>query len=166
MIFNYFYCMREIMSKIGIGTVWHQNLIKPSQKTNVTVLISYWRDFFSAKLFLWFSCTSFSQRWMNVFSIFQRIVKLKVSIRDGRSVFGESDIRYTGKNRLTLKLSVSQSLDMIRLWFFYHSAKNYWGNILGSNFVIWPQKVKLQKWPVWGHITLHMKGNSTKILKI
>ena len=45
------------------------------------------------------------------------------------------DIRFTGKNRSNLKLSVSRSLVMIWVWFFYHSASNFlwnffWGQIL------------------------------------
>ena len=36
----------------------------------------------------------------------------------------------------------------------------------GSNFVIWPQKFKFQKWSLWGHMTSHIKGNFMTIPNI
>ena len=59
---------------------------------------------------------------------------------------GPPDIRYTGKNRSNLKLSVSRSLVMIWVWFFLpFSFKFFVKFFLRSNFVIWPQKGQIWK---------------------
>ena len=64
-------------------------------------------------------------------------------------------------------LSVSRPLLVIVDWFFYLSSSNFLNFFFqGSNFVIWPQKFKFQKWSLWGHMTSHIKGNFMTIPNI
>ena len=81
--------------------------------------------FFLKKLFQWFSCTSFSRRWMNRFCKFQKKMRVNGLIPCMTLFDFWTGCQYSGNYRLNLRLSVSRPLLVIGDWFFYLSSSNF-----------------------------------------